>query len=116
MRAAIALLLGLWLAMPQQARATDAPAAAWSAEVGAAAGRLVLVWPAPTRATLALSDGVARLRAEWSIAAPSPAVTTPLSPWLLHAAAVGGGAELALRLRPGVNARLSQPHPRLAVI
>ena len=50
------------------------------------------------------------------MAAPPTSVTTPLAPWLLHAAAVGGGAELALRLRPGVNARLSQPHPRLTVI
>lgn len=116
MRAALAFVLGLWLAFAPPACAGGAFAAAWSAEVGADAGRLMLVWPVPTRTKMALGEGIARLRAERPLAAPSPTVTDPLSPWLLYAATLGGGAELALSLRPGATARLSQPHPRLTVI
>jgi hypothetical protein len=115
-RAALTLLSGLWLALALPVRAADAPAAAWSAEVGAETGRLVLIWPAPTRATLVLAGGFALLRAERPLSAPSPDVTAQLSRWLLHATPLGDGAEVALRLRPGGTARLSQLHPRLAVI
>ena len=115
MRSAPALLLGLLLTLPSQVRATEAPAA-WSAEVGADSGRLVLVWPVPTQVTLAVEDGFVRLRAERPISSPPPAVTTQLSLWLSHAATRGSEVELAMRLRPAVSARLLRPHPRLTVV
>ncbi len=49
-RAAVVLLSGLWLALSLPvARGRRSSRRAWSAEVGTETGRLVLVWPAPTR-------------------------------------------------------------------
>jgi len=115
-RAVVVLLSGLWLAWSLPVGAADAPAGVWSAEVGTETGRLVVVWPAPTEATLAQADGVATLRAGRSITAPSQALTTLLSRWLLGTAPLAGAPGLALRLQPGVGARLTRLHPRLAVI
>ena len=116
MRAVVVLLSGLWLAWPLPVGAADAPAAVWSAEVGPEIGRLVVVWQAPTGATLAQADGVATLRAERSIEAPSPTLTAQLSRWLRGTAPLASEPGLALRLRPGVIARLTRLHPRLTVI
>ena len=115
MHAALALVLGLWLAPVPPARAAPLPTA-WSAEVEANLGRLILVWPAPTRATLTLAGEVAHLRAERPLTVPPKSATTPLAAWLLGAAANGDGSRLALQLRPGADAHLTQPHPRLTVI
>jgi hypothetical protein len=115
MHAALALILGLWLALAPPARAAPLPSA-WSAEVEENLGRLILVWPAPTRATLTLAGEVAQLRAERPVAVPPASVTTPLAGWLLGAAANGDGSRLSLQLRPGTDTHLTQPHPRLTVI
>jgi hypothetical protein len=113
--AALALVLGLWLALAPSARTAPLPSA-WSAEVEANLGRLIIVWPAPTRATLTLAGEVAQLRAERPLAVPPALVTTPLAPWLQGATANSDGSRLSLQLRPGTDAHLTQPHPRLTVI
>jgi hypothetical protein len=115
-QAALAVVLGLWFALAIPAHAAS-PHPAWSVEVDAKLGRLILIWPAPTRATLSLVGDVAHMRAERPLAAPPPSsATSPLEPWLLEASVAPDGSALALQMRPDTTARLAQPHPRLTVI
>src|SRR3954470_18843264 len=102
-------MLAAVLAATQGASAaTDAPAAhtVVIAEVRPEGGRLILIWPAPTAARLALHGDLASLLADRPVPVDVAAATT-LAPWLLDLAP--GRPPEALLLRPGVRAILTQP-------
>jgi hypothetical protein len=80
------------------------------------AGRLLLVWPGPTKVELVGVGPAVRLRSSRPLSGDVAAAVRQLSRWLTAMTPTGRPGELTLRLRDGVGARLEQPHPRLTVV
>ena len=98
---------------------------AWAAEGGRVAirsdarpeiGRLLLVWPEPVTAALAVAGDTATLRTSHSLDGDLAPAVGQLTAWLASGERLAAADGLELRLRAGIGARLIQLHPRLTVI
>lgn len=104
----LALVSGAW--------AADGGRVAIRSDVRPEIGRLLLIWPEPVTAALAVKGDTATLRTSHPLDGDLAPATGQLAAWLIGGKRLAAGNGLELRLRADVGARLNQLHPRLIVI